>query len=160
MYVELKIYSLRHPALRSTDVAYTLCFKKVPTCAIAWTYSYREVHLEQQHTYLTARLSWVSWYLMDKPFWIFTARAGTRRINQSGFCYSRDDGTAAVSAGPCASHLRFALRSRQRDGLGIENISTVLQKNRLRWFERVQRKPDNDWTKRCMEYPKLSGPRL
>ena len=44
-----------------------------------------------------------------------------------------------------------------RDRLGIENVSAVLQRNRLRWFEHVQRKPDSDWTKRCMEYPKLSG---
>jgi len=45
-----------------------------------------------------------------------------------------------------------------RDRLGIENISTVLQRNRLRWFGRAQRTPDNEWTKRCMEYRKLSGP--
>ena len=45
-----------------------------------------------------------------------------------------------------------------RDRLGIKNISSVLQRNRLRWFGHVQRKPDSDWTKRCMEYPKLSGP--
>ena len=45
-----------------------------------------------------------------------------------------------------------------RDRLGIENISTVLQSNRLRWVGHVQRKPDNDWTKCCMKYPILSCP--
>ena len=45
-----------------------------------------------------------------------------------------------------------------RDRLGIENISTVLQRKRPRWFGHVQRKLDKNWTKRCMEYPKLSGP--
>ena len=40
-----------------------------------------------------------------------------------------------------------------RDRLGIENISTILQRKRLRWFGHVQRKPDKDWTKRCMEWP-------
>ena len=28
----------------------------------------------------------------------------------------------------------------------------------VKWFGHVQRKPDNEWTKRCFEYPKLGGP--
>ena len=50
-------------------------------------------------------------------------------------------------------------RGTLRDRLGIENISTALHtaENRLRWFKHVQRKPDNDWIKGCMKYPKLSG---
>ena len=58
-----------------------------------------------------------------------------------------------------AKRLRDRVLSAElRVRLGIENISTVLQRIRLRWFQHVQRKPDNDWTKRCMEYLKLNGP--
>ena len=46
----------------------------------------------------------------------------------------------------CGNRLRDrAPSAKLRDRLGIENISTVLQRNRLRWFGHVQRKPDNDW---------------
>ena len=37
------------------------------------------------------------------PRWV-----GTRRINHSGFCWSRDDGVAVASAEPYASYLHFA----------------------------------------------------
>ena len=37
------------------------------------------------------------------PGWV-----GTRRINHSGFCWSRDDGVALASAEPYASYLHFA----------------------------------------------------
>jgi len=49
--------------------------------------------------------------------------------------------------------------SELRDRLGIESISTVLQRNSLRWFGRMQRKLDNDCTKRCLEYSKLCEPK-
>jgi len=29
---------------------------------------------------------------------------------------------------------------------------SVLQQNRLQWYERVLRKEDDDWVKKCMEY--------
>ena len=38
-----------------------------------------------------------------------------------------------------------------RERLGLDTIS-VLQWNRLRWYEHVLRKEDNDWVKECMEY--------
>ena len=37
------------------------------------------------------------------PWWV-----GTRRINHTGFCWSRDDGVAVASAEPYASYLHFA----------------------------------------------------
>ena len=37
------------------------------------------------------------------PGWV-----GTRRINRSGFCWSRDDGVAVASAEPYANYLNFA----------------------------------------------------
>jgi len=59
----------------------------------------------------------------------------------------------------CGKRLRDRVPSSEvRDRLGIESISTVLQRNRLRWFGHVQRKLDDDWTKRCLEYPKLCEP--
>lgn len=45
-----------------------------------------------------------------------------------------------------------------RDRLGIESISTVLQRNRLRCFGHVQKKLDDVWTKKCIQSPKWSGP--
>jgi len=39
-----------------------------------------------------------------------------------------------------------------RDRLGIEDIISVIQQNRLRWYGHVMRKEDNDWVKKCMEY--------
>jgi hypothetical protein len=33
--------------------------------------------------------------------------------------------------------------------VGVEPISDVCRKNRLRWFGHVQRKGDDDWVKRC-----------
>jgi len=38
-----------------------------------------------------------------------------------------------------------------RERLGLGDIISVLQQNRLRWYGRVQ-KEANDWVKKCMEY--------
>ena len=39
-----------------------------------------------------------------------------------------------------------------RDRLGLDDIISVLQQNRLQWYGHVLRKEDNDWVKKCMEY--------
>ena len=39
-----------------------------------------------------------------------------------------------------------------RDRLGLDDIISVLQQNRLRWYGHMLRKGDNDWMKKCMEY--------
>ena len=39
-----------------------------------------------------------------------------------------------------------------RDRLGIDDITLVLQQNRLRWYGHVLQKDDADWVKKCMEY--------
>ena len=39
-----------------------------------------------------------------------------------------------------------------RERLGIVDITSLLQQNRLRWYGHVLRKDDNDWVKKCMEY--------
>jgi len=38
-----------------------------------------------------------------------------------------------------------------RGRLELEDIISVLQRNRLRWYGHVLRKEDNDWVKKCME---------
>ena len=38
------------------------------------------------------------------------------------------------------------------DRLRLDDIISVLQQNRLRWYRQVLRKEDNDWVKKCMEY--------
>jgi len=45
-----------------------------------------------------------------------------------------------------------------RGRLELEDIISVLQRNRLRWYGHVLRKGDNDWVKKCMEY-KVEGTR-
>ena len=36
--------------------------------------------------------------------------------------------------------------------LGLEPVSLMIKKSRLRWFGRVERKDDNDWVKRCITW--------
>ena len=46
----------------------------------------------------------------------------------------------------------MALPSKElRERLGVDDISLILQQNRLRWYGHVLRK-DNDWLKKCVEY--------
>ena len=37
-----------------------------------------------------------------------------------------------------------------RELLGLELVSLMIKKSRLRWFGHVERKDDNDWVKRCI----------
>jgi len=39
-----------------------------------------------------------------------------------------------------------------RERLGIDDITLILQQNRLRWYGHVVRKEDTDWVKKRMEY--------
>jgi len=39
-----------------------------------------------------------------------------------------------------------------RGRLGLGDIISVLQQNRLQWYGYVLRKEDSDWVKKCMEY--------
>jgi len=39
-----------------------------------------------------------------------------------------------------------------RERLGVDDITLVLQQNRLRWYGHVPRKEDTEWVKKCMEY--------
>ena len=39
-----------------------------------------------------------------------------------------------------------------RERLGLDNIISVLQQNRLQWYGHVLQKEENDWVKKCMEY--------
>jgi len=41
---------------------------------------------------------------------------------------------------------------RERLGVGLDDIISVLQQNRLRWYGHVLRKDDNDCVKKCIEY--------
>jgi len=41
---------------------------------------------------------------------------------------------------------------------GLDDIISVQQQNRLRWYGHVLQKEDNDWVKKCMEY-KVEGAR-
>jgi len=44
------------------------------------------------------------------------------------------------------------LNKELRARLGIVDITSLLQQNRLRWYGHVLRMDDNDWVKKCMEY--------
>jgi len=39
-----------------------------------------------------------------------------------------------------------------RELLGLELVSLMIKKSRLRWFGHVKRKDDNDWVKRCITW--------
>jgi len=39
-----------------------------------------------------------------------------------------------------------------RERLGIDDIISILEQNRLQWYGRVLQKEDSDWVKKCMEY--------
>ena len=39
-----------------------------------------------------------------------------------------------------------------RARLGLDDVVSVLQQNRLRSYGHLLRKEDNDWVKKCMEY--------
>ena len=38
-----------------------------------------------------------------------------------------------------------------RERLGVDDIMSILQQNRLQWYSHVLRKEDNNWVKKCME---------
>ena len=38
-----------------------------------------------------------------------------------------------------------------RERIGIEPVSNILRRNRLRWLGHVLRKGDEDWLKQCFE---------
>ena len=53
----------------------------------------------------------------------------------------------------CGVKLQDKVLSKEfRRRLELEDIISVLQRNRLRWYGHVLRKADNDWVKKCMEY--------
>jgi len=53
----------------------------------------------------------------------------------------------------CGVKLQDRVPSKELRGrLELEDIISVLQWNRLRCYEHVLRKEDNDWVKKCMEY--------
>jgi len=61
----------------------------------------------------------------------------------------------------CGAKLKDRVSNRPkelRERLGIEGIFSALQQSRLRWYEQVLRKKDNEWVKKCMEY-EVSRPR-
>ena len=39
-----------------------------------------------------------------------------------------------------------------RETLGLDEVISVLQQIRLRWYEHVVQKEDSYWVKKCMEY--------
>ena len=39
-----------------------------------------------------------------------------------------------------------------REIVGLDDVISVLQQNRLRWYGHVLQKEDNHWLKKCMEY--------
>ena len=53
----------------------------------------------------------------------------------------------------CGVKLQDRVLSKElRERLGLDDIISVLQRNRLRWYGHVLQKEDNDWVMKCMEY--------
>jgi hypothetical protein len=50
----------------------------------------------------------------------------------------------------CGVTLKNRIKSEElRNRLGIESVSEIVRRGRLRWFGHVERKPEVDWVKRC-----------
>jgi len=53
----------------------------------------------------------------------------------------------------CSVKLQARVPSTElRERLGLDDIISVLQQKRLRWYGHVLQKEVNDWVKKCMEY--------
>ena len=53
----------------------------------------------------------------------------------------------------CGVKLNERYKSEElRELLGLEPVSLMIKKSRLRWFRLVERKDDNDWVKRCITW--------
>jgi len=53
----------------------------------------------------------------------------------------------------CGVKLQDRIQSKGlRERLGLDDIISVVQQNRLQWYGHAVRKEDNDWVKKCMEY--------
>ena len=60
----------------------------------------------------------------------------------------------------CGVKLNARKKSEElRKLLGLEPVSLIIKKSRLRWFGHVERKDDNDWVKRCITW-EVQGIRL
>ena len=58
----------------------------------------------------------------------------------------------------CCIKLKDRVSNKElRERLGIVDITSLLQQNRLRWYGHVLQKEDNDWVKKCMEYEVVSS---
>jgi len=58
----------------------------------------------------------------------------------------------------CGTKLQDGVPSKGlRERLGLDNISLVLQQNRLQWYGHVLRKEDSKWAKKCMVKWRLPG---
>ena len=51
----------------------------------------------------------------------------------------------------CGVSLREKTNAELRESMGIEKISDVMRRSRLRWMEHVLRKEGNDWVKKSMD---------
>ena len=59
----------------------------------------------------------------------------------------------------CGVSLKKGCRSEDLlQRLGVESITSVMRRGRLRWYGHVERKPDEDWTSKC-RYVELEGKR-
>ena len=59
----------------------------------------------------------------------------------------------------CGVKLKDRLPSKElRERLGIDDITLVLQQNRLCWYGHVLQKDGDGWAKKCMEY-EVEGPK-
>jgi len=43
-------------------------------------------------------------------------------------------------------------RKKSEELLGLEPVSLMIKKSRLRWFGHAERKDDNDWVKHCITW--------
>ena len=57
----------------------------------------------------------------------------------------------------CGVKLNEWKKSELRELSGLEAVSLMIKKSRLRWFGHVEQKDDNDWVKRASDSPATYG---
>ena len=79
--------------------------------------------------------------------------AASNQSNQLYYCTRNKQQNTTEFRWMCGVKLQDRVPSKELRGrLELEDIISVLQRNRLRWYGHVLRKEDNDWVKKCMEY--------
>jgi len=96
---------------------------------------------------------------VDVPFFVNWDSIYRPKLIGSDTNASRRKWGMSVIRWICGFTLKERKNAEHRDLLGLEPVSLVIKKGRLRWFRHVKCKDNADWVKHCMTI-QVEGPRL